>query len=78
MNDPLPVGASPRLPEPRLVSYTHWMYALHALAAFIGIVSSAAVALQFVFGIPSIIAIARLSGMRRKPTPAMSVGTSAV
>jgi uncharacterized membrane protein len=33
------------------------MYALHALAAFIGIVSSAAVALQFVFGIPSIIAI---------------------
>ena len=57
MNDPLPVGASPRLPEPRLVSYTHWMYALHALAAFIGIVSSAAVALQFVFGIPSIIAI---------------------
>ena len=57
MNDPLSVGASPRLPEPRLVSYTHWMYALHALAAFIGIVSSAAVALQFVFGIPSIIAI---------------------
>jgi uncharacterized membrane protein len=57
MNDPLPVGASPRLPEPELVSYTHWMYALHALAAFIGIVSSAAVALQFVFGIPSIIAI---------------------
>jgi len=57
MNDPLPVGASPRMPEARLVSYTHWMYALHALAAFIGIVSSAAVALQFVFGIPSIIAI---------------------
>ena len=57
MNDPLPVGASPRLPEPRLVSYTHWRYALHARAAFIGIVSSAAVALQFVFGIPSIIAI---------------------
>ena len=57
MNDPLPAGASPRLPEPGLVSYTHWMYALHALAAFIGIVSSAAVALQFVFGIPSIIAI---------------------
>jgi uncharacterized membrane protein len=57
MNDPLPAGANPRSAEPSLVSYTHWMYALHALAAFIGIVSSAAVALQFVFGIPSIIAI---------------------
>jgi uncharacterized membrane protein len=57
MNDPLPVGTNPRSVEPALVSYTHWMYALHALAAFIGIVSSAAVALQFVFGIPSIIAI---------------------
>jgi uncharacterized membrane protein len=57
MNDPLPAGANPRSAEPALVSYTHWMYALHALGAFIGIVSSAAVALQFVFGIPSIIAI---------------------
>ena len=57
MNDPLPAGANLRSAEPALVSYTHWMYALHALGAFIGIVSSAAVALQFVFGIPSIIAI---------------------
>jgi uncharacterized membrane protein len=57
MSDPLAAGVTARSPEPTLVSYTHWMYALHALAAFIGIVSSAAVALQFVFGIPSIIAI---------------------
>lgn len=57
MNDPLPAGAGSRPPDPTLVSYTHWMYALHALAAFVGIVSSAAIALQFVFGIPSIIAI---------------------
>ena len=57
MNDPLTVGATSRPAEPSLVSYTHWMYALHALAAFIGIVSSAAVALQFVFGVPSIVAI---------------------
>jgi len=57
MNDPLTVGATSRPAEPSLVSYTHWMYALHALAAFIGIVSSAAVALQFVFGLPSIVAI---------------------
>ena len=57
MSDPSPAGAIPRSTEPALASYTHWMYALHALAAFIGIVSSAAIALQFVFGIPSIIAI---------------------
>jgi uncharacterized membrane protein len=57
MNDPLPIGAAARSIEPSLVSYTHWMYAMHALAAFIGIASSAAVALQFVFGIPSIVAI---------------------
>ena len=56
MNDPPARG---RCPHARigLVSYTHWMYALHALAAFIGIVSSAAIALHFVFGLPSIIAI---------------------
>ena len=57
MNDPQPAGATVRSPEPTLVSYTHWMYALHALSAFIGIVSSATVVAQFVFGIPSIIAI---------------------
>jgi uncharacterized membrane protein len=57
MNDPLPAGVTVRSPEPALVSYTHWMYALHALSAFIGIVSSATVVAQFVFGIPSIIAI---------------------
>lgn len=37
--------------------YTHVMYALHALAGFIGITSSASVVGAFVFGIPSIIAI---------------------
>jgi uncharacterized membrane protein len=57
MSDPLSAGVTAGSPEPTLVSYAHWMYALHALAAFIGIVSSAAVALQFVFGIPSLIAI---------------------
>ena len=57
MNDPLPAAGAARTADAGLVSYTHWMYALHALAAFIGIASSAAIALQFVFGIPSIIAI---------------------
>ena len=37
--------------------YTHVMYALHAIAGFIGVTSSATVVGAFVFGIPSIIAI---------------------
>ncbi len=37
--------------------YTHLMYALHALAGFIGITSSATIVGAFVFGLPSIIAI---------------------
>jgi uncharacterized membrane protein len=40
-----------------LSGYTHLMYALHALAGFIGVTSSATVVGAFVFGIPSIIAI---------------------
>jgi uncharacterized membrane protein len=37
--------------------YTHLMYALHALAGFIGVTSSASVVGAFLFGIPSIIAL---------------------
>jgi uncharacterized membrane protein len=37
--------------------YTHVMYALHALAGFIGITSSASVVGAFVFGLPSIVAL---------------------
>ena len=40
-----------------LTGYVHGMYALHALAGFIGVTSSASVIGAFVFGIPSIIAI---------------------
>jgi uncharacterized membrane protein len=54
MNSP---AAAPRDPPPSLVSYTHWMYALHALSAITGMFGSAAVAIAFVFGIPSIIAV---------------------
>jgi uncharacterized membrane protein len=46
-----------RNPEPSLVSYSHIMYALHALAALIGITSSVTVVGQFIFGVPSIIAL---------------------
>lgn len=43
--------------DPRLVSWTHWMYALHALAIAIGVVTSASIVGKFVFGLPSIIAV---------------------
>lgn len=53
-----------RNPEPSLVSYVHIMYALHALAAFIGITSTVTVVGQFIFGLPSIIAVI-MNYMRR-------------
>jgi uncharacterized membrane protein len=40
-----------------LVSYTHWMYGLHAASALIGMFSSAFIATAFLFGLPSIIAV---------------------
>lgn len=43
--------------DPSLISYTHWMYALHSLAAVIGITTAAFIATAFVFSIPSIIAV---------------------
>jgi uncharacterized membrane protein len=43
--------------DPSLVSYTHWMYALHTASALLGILTSAAVATAFVFSIPSIVAV---------------------
>mgnify|MGYP007098744339 CR=1 FL=1 len=54
MNAP---AATVSTPDPSLVSYTHWMYALHALAAVIGISTAAFIATAFVFSIPSIIAV---------------------
>ena len=50
-------AAATRTVEPSLVSYTHWMYALHALSALMGVFAAATVVGQFVFGIPSIIAV---------------------
>jgi len=56
--------AATRPVDPSLVSYTHWMYALHALAALIGISTAAFIATAFVFSIPSIIAVI-MNYMRR-------------
>jgi uncharacterized membrane protein len=43
--------------EPSLVTYTHVIYALHALSVLIGVTSAASVVGSFVFGLPSIIAV---------------------
>jgi uncharacterized membrane protein len=45
------------LPQPSLVTYVHWMYALHAASALMGVFSAATVIGQFIFGVPSIIAV---------------------
>lgn len=45
------------LPQPSLITYTHWMYALHAASALMGVFSAATVIGQFIFGVPSIIAV---------------------
>jgi uncharacterized membrane protein len=43
--------------DPRQVSYTHLMYALHAVAVLIGMLTVASIAIRFVFSLPSIIAV---------------------
>ncbi len=57
MADPVPAGAPGSAPQASLISYTHWMYALHTLSALMGVFTSATVIGQFVFGIPSIVAV---------------------
>lgn len=43
--------------DPRHVAYTHLMYGLHALAVLVGVLTVASIAVRFVFGVPSLIAI---------------------
>jgi uncharacterized membrane protein len=43
--------------DPRLVSYTHVMYALHGFTILAGLFTAASIAGWFVFGWPSIIAV---------------------
>jgi uncharacterized membrane protein len=40
-----------------LVSYTHVIYALHALSVLIGLTSAVTIVGSFIFGLPSIIAV---------------------
>ncbi len=43
--------------DPSLVTYTHVVYALHALSVLIGITGPATIIGSFIFGLPSIIAV---------------------
>ena len=58
MSEPMPsVSAdAPRVDE-SLVTYTHVIYALHALSVLIGITTVHTIVFSFVGGLPSIIAV---------------------
>lgn len=43
--------------DPALVTYTHIIYALHAVSAVIGLTSGVTVVGSFIFGLPSIVAV---------------------
>jgi uncharacterized membrane protein len=49
--------AGSRAVDPSLITYTHVIYALHALSAAIGVLGAASIVGSFVFGVPSIIAV---------------------
>jgi uncharacterized membrane protein len=46
-----------RIPDASLVTYTHAIYALHALSVLIGVTGPATIIGSFVFGLPSILAV---------------------
>jgi uncharacterized membrane protein len=55
MMNTTPIEARPV--DESLVTYTHIIYALHALSALIGLTSSATIIGSFIFGLPSIVAV---------------------
>lgn len=68
MTEQYSVPAGPGVVDPGLVTYTHVIYALHALSAAIGILGAASIVGSFVFEVPSIVAVimnyARRSAVR--------------
>jgi uncharacterized membrane protein len=58
MSDPMPpmTADAPRVDE-SLITYTHVIYALHALSVLVGLTTFHTVVLSFVGGLPSIIAV---------------------
>ncbi len=68
MSDNLSSGATGIMPvDETLITYTHVIYALHALAVLIGITTAATIVGSFVCGIPSIIAVI-MNYVRRSAT----------
>lgn len=57
-----------RTPDPSLVTYTHLIYALHALSVLIGVVGAASIVGSFIFGAPSIVAVIMNYARRRETT----------
>ncbi len=55
--EPSPHDVTAVAAEPRHVSYTHLMYGLHAFAVLMGILTAASILGQFLFSLPSIIAV---------------------
>jgi uncharacterized membrane protein len=51
--------------DPRHISYTHVMYALHAASILVGILSTAMIVTAFLFGLPSIVAVV-MNYLRRR------------
>lgn len=45
------------VPDASLVTYTHVIYALHALSVIIGVTGAASIVGAFVFGLPSIVGV---------------------
>jgi uncharacterized membrane protein len=58
MNEPMPsmTAAAPQVDE-SLITYTHVIYALHALSVLIGLTTFHTIVLSFVGGLPSIVAV---------------------
>ena len=58
MSEPMPpmTADAPKVDE-SLITYTHVIYALHALAVLVGLTTFHTVVLSFVGGLPSIIAV---------------------
>jgi uncharacterized membrane protein len=54
--------------DPSLITYTHVIYGLHALSVVVGLLTTATVVGNFIFGLPSIVAVlmnyARRSAVR--------------
>jgi uncharacterized membrane protein len=46
-----------RVPDPSMVTWTHVIYALHALSVLVGVTGAATIVGSFIFGVPSIVAV---------------------